>query len=113
MVQQFKDPTLSLQWLGSPRWHRFDPWPGNFHMPQRKVFQIHSGHVGKAAPRCSRRVLYFMLRVPSTEKNHVIVSAGLTRPEAPRGAFARVPRFLQIGVDSLAPLIRKALETIS
>ena len=54
-----------------------------------------------------------MLRVPSMEKNHVVVSAGLTRPEAPRGAFARVPRFLQVGVDSLAPLIRKALETIS
>ena len=27
MVQQVKDPALSLQWLG------FDPCPGNFHMP--------------------------------------------------------------------------------
>ena len=25
---------LSLQWLGWLLWHRFDPWPRNFHMPQ-------------------------------------------------------------------------------
>ena len=28
MVQQIKDPALSL------RWRRFDPWPGNFYMVQ-------------------------------------------------------------------------------
>ena len=28
MAEQVKDPALSLQWL------RFDPWPGNFLMPQ-------------------------------------------------------------------------------
>ena len=31
-----KDPVLSLWWLGSLLWCRFDPWPGNFHMPQKK-----------------------------------------------------------------------------
>ena len=29
-----KDPALSLQQLRSLLRHRFDPWPGNFHMPR-------------------------------------------------------------------------------
>ena len=32
-MHQVKDPVLSLQWLGSLLWCRFNPWPGNFHMP--------------------------------------------------------------------------------
>ena len=32
-VQWVKDPMLSLQWLRSLLWHRFNPWPANFHMP--------------------------------------------------------------------------------
>ena len=31
MAQRVKDPMLSLQQLGSLVWHRFYPWPGNFH----------------------------------------------------------------------------------
>ena len=31
MVQWIKD-LVSLQWLGSLLWLRFDPWPGNFHV---------------------------------------------------------------------------------
>ena len=34
MAQQVKDPTLSLLWLGSLLWHRFNPWPWNFYMLQ-------------------------------------------------------------------------------
>ena len=34
VAQQVTDPALSLQQLGSLLWHRFDPWPGNFHMLQ-------------------------------------------------------------------------------
>ena len=34
MAQQVKDLVLSLQQLGLLLWYRFDPWPGNFHMPQ-------------------------------------------------------------------------------
>ena len=34
MAQWVKDPALSLQWLGSPPWRGFDPWPGNCHMLQ-------------------------------------------------------------------------------
>ena len=34
VVQQVKDPMLSLQQLGVLLWHGFDPWPGNLHMPQ-------------------------------------------------------------------------------
>ena len=30
MAQWVKDPVLSLLW------RRFDPWPGNFHMPQAR-----------------------------------------------------------------------------
>ena len=33
MAQWVNDPALSLQRLGSLLWHRFDPWPRNFHMP--------------------------------------------------------------------------------
>ena len=39
-------PALSLLWLGSPLWHRFALWPGNFCMPQalkkKKKNQMHS-----------------------------------------------------------------------
>ena len=31
LVQQVKDLALSLQWFGSLLWHRFNPWPQNFH----------------------------------------------------------------------------------
>ena len=34
VVQQVKDPALSLQWFGLLLWHRFDPWLENFHMPR-------------------------------------------------------------------------------
>ena len=33
-TQQVKDLALSLQHLGSLLWHEFNPWSGNFHMPQ-------------------------------------------------------------------------------
>ena len=32
MPQQAKDPVLSMLWLESLLWLRFDPWPGNFHI---------------------------------------------------------------------------------
>ena len=32
LVHQTKDLALSLLWLRSWLWHRFDPWPQNFHM---------------------------------------------------------------------------------
>ena len=31
-VQWVQDPALSLQWLGSLLWHKFDPWPRYLHM---------------------------------------------------------------------------------
>ena len=34
MAQPVKDPVLTLQWLWSLLWCGFDPWSGNFHMPQ-------------------------------------------------------------------------------
>ena len=34
VVQWVKDLALSLQQLWSLLWHKFDPWPKNFHMPQ-------------------------------------------------------------------------------
>ena len=33
MVPQVKDLALSLQWLRSLLWSRFDPQPQNFYMP--------------------------------------------------------------------------------
>ena len=34
VAQQVKDPALSLLWLWLLPWCRFNPWPGNFFMPQ-------------------------------------------------------------------------------
>ena len=34
MLQWLKDWLLSPQRLGLVLWHRFCPWPGNFHMVQ-------------------------------------------------------------------------------
>ena len=34
MAQRVKDPALSLLWLGSLLWDKFDPWPRNFLLPQ-------------------------------------------------------------------------------
>ena len=48
MAQWVKDLALSLLWLGSLLWHKFDPWPWNLHMPwtwpkkQSKVKSIDS-----------------------------------------------------------------------
>ena len=33
VAEQVKYSALSLKWLGSLLWHRFNPWPRNFHMP--------------------------------------------------------------------------------
>ena len=33
VAQQIKDLALSLPWLWSLLWLRFDPWPRNFYMP--------------------------------------------------------------------------------
>ena len=32
MVQQVKDPMLSLLWFGLLLWYKFEPWPGHFHV---------------------------------------------------------------------------------
>ena len=34
VAQWVKDQALSLQWLGSLLWHGFDPYPGDFSVPQ-------------------------------------------------------------------------------
>ena len=34
VVQQVKDPALSLLWLRSRLWRRFHPWSRNVHIPQ-------------------------------------------------------------------------------
>ena len=31
-AHEVKEPVLSLLWLWLQLWHRFDPWPRNFHM---------------------------------------------------------------------------------
>ena len=36
MVRWVKNLVLSLLWLWLQLWHRFDPWPRNFHMLQAK-----------------------------------------------------------------------------
>ena len=34
VAQWVKDPVKSLVWLGLLLWLRFNPWSGNFHLPQ-------------------------------------------------------------------------------
>ena len=34
VVQRVRELGLSLKQLRSLQWHRFDPWPGNFHVQQ-------------------------------------------------------------------------------
>ena len=34
VAQQVKDPVLPQLWCRLQLWHRFNPWPGNFHMLQ-------------------------------------------------------------------------------
>jgi len=36
-AQQVKDLALSLLWLRSLLWHRLNPWPRNFRMPQAQL----------------------------------------------------------------------------
>ena len=46
VVQQVKDPELSLQWLRSLLWFGFHPWPRNFHTPEAHTHtQIMSKHI--------------------------------------------------------------------
>ena len=37
VAQEVKEPALLLPQLRSPLWHRFDPWPRNFHMLQAQL----------------------------------------------------------------------------
>ena len=48
VAQWVRDPELPLKWLGSPLWHRSDPWPRNFHMPwaEAKKTLTHMGRNG-------------------------------------------------------------------
>ena len=48
-MQQVKDLALPLQRLGSLLCHRFDLWPGNFHMPW-------AWHVGKKKVKGSKKI---------------------------------------------------------
>ena len=44
VAQQVKDPALSLKQLRSLLWCRFDPWPGNLHMPQAQPKRKKNGN---------------------------------------------------------------------
>ena len=48
MVSQWvKDLALSLLWLWLLLWFGFDPWPGNFHMPQMQPKKKINKAIGK------------------------------------------------------------------
>ena len=44
VAQRVKDPALSRKQLRLLLWHRFDPWPRNFHMlwvhPEKKAREL-------------------------------------------------------------------------
>ena len=54
MTQQVKDLALSLQWLRSLLWHRFDFCPENFHMSW--VWPKTKTETNKKNPRILRNV---------------------------------------------------------
>ena len=54
MAQQVKDLALSLQWLGLLLWHRFNTWPGNFHMLWVQPKKVHKNDAsGPRGPICA------------------------------------------------------------
>ena len=71
MAQWVKDLVWFMLWLRPLLWCKFDPWPGNFHMPQvwpkrkksevgeisdspRKIFQKEEKMLGRKNSRCLR-----------------------------------------------------------
>ena len=64
-----KDSALSLQWLRSLLWHRFDPWPRNFHVPQTWP-----------------KYIYIYLSTPEVEATLEIAKKTVTRQTGSQGA---------------------------
>ena len=67
MAQWVKDPELSLQWLGSLLWCRFDLWPGNFCMPREwpsvtrfKINTINKLDLTEIIPELYRTQVFFI-----------------------------------------------------
>ena len=44
VAQQVKAQVWSLLWLRLLLWLKFDPWPGNFHMPQVRLKEREGEH---------------------------------------------------------------------
>ena len=58
-----KDLALSLQWLQSLLWSRFDPWPGNFHMLQVQPEKIKKNFFNKIKAKQNKKALLLKYNV--------------------------------------------------
>ena len=66
MLQWVRDPALSLQCLGLLLWCGFDPWPGNFHMPQ----EWPNTHTNPSFPKWG--LTSFLTATPMCYLGHVV-----------------------------------------
>jgi len=83
VAQQVRDLALSLQQLGSRLWHWFDPWPGNFHMPQ--TWPKHRDQPGQRKAEFEAILSCFLSNTlkdvfPLHTLQHVEEGAGILRP---------------------------------
>ena len=80
VAQQVKDSALSLLWLRLLQWHRFDPWPQNFHVPwarprgkkkKKKRREILHGKIHMRLIICAKR--------NTGKKNQRLIRLGVSR----------------------------------
>ena len=62
VTQWMKDPVLSMLWLQSLLWRRFDPWPRNFHMMQVRPKKINM-HTNIFLKREKRHFIYIYIYI--------------------------------------------------
>ena len=72
MAQWAKDLALLLLWLRSVLWHRFSPWPGNFHMPWAWPTTTKS-RIISVSRLYAFSVVFFFFQVKNTLYRHTVL----------------------------------------
>ena len=123
MVQQVKDPALSLQCLKSLLWHEFGPWPRNFHRPQlqpKKRKDVPAPQPCPAAaspgwetapPCCPRRPIPALL--PQDTGEHTTLKMSQFVRKRPRSGPLSPHRSLREITEALLPPTLECLGLVS
>ena len=83
MAQWVKNLALSLLWLGSLLWHRFNPWPRHFHMPwvqlqiKKKMKLVKVGSVPKEERKSSGG--HLEVPTPNLQLSYMLTKFGFYR----------------------------------